>query len=444
MGIHPRCYEATGLQWQIDGRPQTLVDVRLPFGASASVGIFHRLSQAVRRGMCRAGFTNCVAYLDDFVVACPTEAECRAAFSFLFSLLRELGFAINYSKLVAPTTCLTFLGIQVDSKTGVISLPEEKLQAFRRDLDHAASQTRIRRSILSSIIGRLSWLCVVARAGRCFLRPLIEICNNLKHPRHRVAVRGALQEWLWWWQSTAVLVNHRYLWYPIHKQAALELDACAAGGAAVVHLPGQAKARAWYWNWQADLDGSLQHLHINDKEALAALLGLEQLLTHPMISGARITVYCDSSAAVGMLNRAVSRNSLVMQQMRVVVAQCIRLDVVFQAFHVSGAFNTTADALSRLHDPGEFGNAAARMNLPLHQLPQVATSSVTFRHLLLQAESLTRKHPTTEADYTSSCSMPSRTTPGTAMPVTCDPGCSSAASADVHQFRPQRNSSLCM
>lgn len=45
-----------------------LKDTKLPFGAKLSPGIFHRLTQAVRRMMARRGFNLLVVYLDDFLI----------------------------------------------------------------------------------------------------------------------------------------------------------------------------------------------------------------------------------------------------------------------------------------------------------------------------------------------------------------------------------------
>ena len=49
VGLSKASQEVTGLSWVIDGKTVYLKDTRLPFGARRSVGIFHRLTQAVKR-----------------------------------------------------------------------------------------------------------------------------------------------------------------------------------------------------------------------------------------------------------------------------------------------------------------------------------------------------------------------------------------------------------
>ena len=58
--------EVTGLKWVLNGETVYLRDSKLPFGAKLSPGIFHRLTQAVKRIMARKGFDLLVVYLDDF------------------------------------------------------------------------------------------------------------------------------------------------------------------------------------------------------------------------------------------------------------------------------------------------------------------------------------------------------------------------------------------
>ena len=101
-------------------------DTKLPFGSRLAPGIFHRLTQAVRCMMERRGFT-VVVYLDDFFLCAPTLSECALAMSILTKLLRSQGFQINWNKVVDPTQCIVFLGIEIDSRSMCKRLPADKL-----------------------------------------------------------------------------------------------------------------------------------------------------------------------------------------------------------------------------------------------------------------------------------------------------------------------------
>ena len=86
-----------------------LYDCRLPFEASKSPEIFHRLTQAITQMLKQRGFT-VLAYLDDFLIISDTVVQCQVAYQALTKLLRELGFQINWDKAVGPCQRLIFLG----------------------------------------------------------------------------------------------------------------------------------------------------------------------------------------------------------------------------------------------------------------------------------------------------------------------------------------------
>ena len=114
---HPSNHAATGLKY----RNTYLVDTRLPFGSSASPFIFNSLTQAVRAMMQRRG-RKCICFLDDFLLIADSYDQLKTAIQQLISLLRKLGFWINYNKVEGPCQRLTFLGITLDTVAMTMSL----------------------------------------------------------------------------------------------------------------------------------------------------------------------------------------------------------------------------------------------------------------------------------------------------------------------------------
>ena len=70
VGISQSSQRVTVLQWDFQGQTIYMTDTRLPFGARLSPGIFHRLTQAVKRILARKGHDLIVVYLDDFPDYC--------------------------------------------------------------------------------------------------------------------------------------------------------------------------------------------------------------------------------------------------------------------------------------------------------------------------------------------------------------------------------------
>ena len=108
-----------------------MVDTRHPFGASKSQFIFTELSQAVRRIMAEKRFPNIIVHIDDFLIVESSYKRCKKAMTTLMQVLRQLGFRINYNKVIEPTQRLIFLGVNLSRNTMVLSLPQAKCNELK-------------------------------------------------------------------------------------------------------------------------------------------------------------------------------------------------------------------------------------------------------------------------------------------------------------------------
>ena len=93
---------------------------------------------------------------------------------------------------------------------------------------------------------------------------------------------------------------------------------------------------------------ALAGLHINLKEALCIVFALERWA--PFLSNKVVHIYCDNTAAVGMLNKGSSRNPLMMIYLRRLFWSSAIYNFRLKVFHVPGALNVVADHVSRLHE----------------------------------------------------------------------------------------------
>ena len=163
--IHTDNYQATGIKFKFPGNQFStyIYDTRLPFGARKSLGIFNRITQAVKRMMIRKGHNLMILYLDDWLILGPDKESCSTALNILLKLLRELGFSISYNKVVPPTTALVFLSILIDSQDVIISLPHEKVGELEALISHFANSKHATKRQLQSLAGKLNWACQVVR-----------------------------------------------------------------------------------------------------------------------------------------------------------------------------------------------------------------------------------------------------------------------------------------
>ena len=163
--IHPTSLKATGLKWTFHGhsQPTYFRDTRLSFGSCKSPYIFHTLTSKVRHMMAKRGFHNLCVYLDDFLIIESTLEKCQLALSTLIKLLRSLSFNINWSKVEGPSQNLVFLGVNIDTLSLTLSLPQNRVDELMKLLTEFSHRTRASKRQLQSLAGKLNW-------GRIFLR----------------------------------------------------------------------------------------------------------------------------------------------------------------------------------------------------------------------------------------------------------------------------------
>ena len=131
------------------------MDRKLPLEVRASLIIFHHISQAIKRMMIHHGYEGiqCSSMPRQFPV--HWHHIWGNAWVVMIELLLQLGLEINYEKLVAPTTSLTFLCIQINSESMTLSLPDDKLADVKCIIADVIQQARVTKHQLQCIAGKL-------------------------------------------------------------------------------------------------------------------------------------------------------------------------------------------------------------------------------------------------------------------------------------------------
>ena len=341
--VHPSNFEALGLKWRFQGDENFtyLVDTRLPFGAKSSPGIFHRLTQAVKRMMIKRGFSLIIVYLDDFLVLGHTLEECQLAYDTLCNLLVGLGFELSPSKLVPPTQRLVFLGVEFDSCALTLSLPTSKLKDFKAVILSFQQKRRVSKRQLQCLAGKLNWACKVVYGGRTFLRRILDLMNSLPSSHSRCRLTKDFHADLQWWSMFLDTFNGKCNFLDPRPLTSLQTDACdVALGAAF-------ESDWFYCNFFVDFP-ALTSLHINYKEAICIVLSA--LRWAHCWRNKKVHIFCDNTAAVAMLNKGTTKSPFMMSYLRLLFWLSAVHNFRLQVFHIPGVSNCYADHISRLHE----------------------------------------------------------------------------------------------
>ena len=109
------------------------IDTTLPFGLRSAPKIFNSVADALEWVMRTRGVGNVAHYLDDYIVmGSPRSTECAEDLEKALTVRSELGVPVASHKCVGPLTCITFLGIEVDTVAFELHLPGEKLEKLRQ------------------------------------------------------------------------------------------------------------------------------------------------------------------------------------------------------------------------------------------------------------------------------------------------------------------------
>ena len=127
--IHPDDRYLLGMKW----RDQYFVDLALPFGLRSPPGIFNTLADSYEWVLQNNyDIPDLLQYPDDFLTLGPAGlVSCSESLGSMQRAALDTGIPLAPEKCEGPTTCLVFLGIELDSEHMTARLPHDKAEELR-------------------------------------------------------------------------------------------------------------------------------------------------------------------------------------------------------------------------------------------------------------------------------------------------------------------------
>ena len=337
LPIHKDDKHLLGMQWE----GQIFIDAALPFGLRSAPLIFTAIADGLEWILKQRGVSYIAHYLDDFITVGPPHSDqCLVNQSILFETCNELGIPLAPHKSVGPTTCLVFLGIEIDSSAMELRLPHDKLLTLKELLTEWQFKVVCSREQLESLLGHLNHACSVVKPGRSFVSRLISLLTDAKK-KHRKVIRMNVQarsDIRWWytfvesWNGVSVL-RHITLATPHHEMWS---DASGSWGAGAF----------WESDWfQIQWPPQLLNQQIAIKELIPIVLATTLWGRH--WHGTTVRANCDNEAVVAVIKSGYSREPFISHLLRCIFFFTARYDFTLTAAHIPGRLNSLADAISR-------------------------------------------------------------------------------------------------
>ena len=324
----------------------------LPFGLKSSCRLWDLYAEALHQFIKRVcGIEVVIHYIDDFLFVIRTKSDADAALLAALNLCKDLGVPMAPDKTEGPTTCLTFLGIQLDTVAMRASLPAPKLAELLQITSDWGKKSHCCVRDLQSLVGSLSFACQVVRPGRFFLRRIIEFMVAIMHKvEHRVkqqqAIPAAVREDIAWWQEFLPQWNGHSLLYEVEWVSAKKLelfsDACGSGYGA--HF-----GRQWFaGKWTPEL----RAIAMRKSRESMPFYELYALVAAAVTWGGswtqrKVVFRSDCKPVVDAIKSQRSSDPSMMHLLRLLASTACRYGFDFRCDHIPGIDNIVADVLSR-------------------------------------------------------------------------------------------------
>jgi len=177
--VHPHDQHLLGIRWN----DSYYIDRMLPFGLRSAPKIFSAVADGLQWIMVQKGITHLLHYLDDFILVADSVDQAMSQKSTLISNFHRLGVPLELSKLEGPSTCLTFLGIEVDTEALLLRLPEDKLAKLSKNYPAVHSKNHHQKRVTE-----FDWPTSVHHKGHPPWKTIYKtiICNAV----HRISPRS--------------------------------------------------------------------------------------------------------------------------------------------------------------------------------------------------------------------------------------------------------------
>ena len=178
------------------------MDIYLPFGLRSAPSIFDNFATSLHWILEHNHGATLLHYLDDFLLlGPPSSPTCPDSMSTMLQVCQELGMPVAMEKSEGPATCLTFLGIELDSSLQQLRLPLTKPQyTTSLTISWLGKRSATKRELLS-FIGKLSFAVKVVPVVRLFLRHLIHLSTTVRRLHHRIHLSTDARADIAWWDQ---------------------------------------------------------------------------------------------------------------------------------------------------------------------------------------------------------------------------------------------------
>ena len=269
----------------------------LPFGITSAPRVFTKMMAPVTESIRRMiGLYNC-AFLDDFLGKDQDRSYLESKSRAMTEFMTRIGLIINWEKSeLEPTQDLTYIGARFLTKIGIVTIPEDRVEAIMTIAEKIRKARRVVVRQFLRFLGLLNSCIFQVEWGRLHTRPLQLYLQAWWKPSRgniedTIPILPSVTEHILWWEQESNLRKGVSL-DPQDPQQILVSDASRTGWGAYLESGGEVNGK---WS---EIE---KERHINWLEMRAIFNAL--IYFQDTVKGQVIKVKCDNTTVVAYINK---------------------------------------------------------------------------------------------------------------------------------------------
>ena len=187
----------------------------------------------------------------------------------------------------------------------------------------------------------LSFATKVVKAGRTFLRRLIDLSSVVTGLSHHISLNRHARADISWWRDFLPSWNGVELF---QEEVITSFDLSLFTDASDIGMGGVLGIDWFSVGWPHGF--SADYCSTNFQEIFAVYTAVT--IWAAKLCNKQILIHCDNETVVAVINSGTCKNNRIMDVVRSMFFVCAKNNISLFAKHVPGLDNATADALSRL------------------------------------------------------------------------------------------------
>ena len=327
-------------------RGQTLVEYFMPWGTRAASAACHTMSSAIieitNMRLPEKSRGKIICYVDDFIVVGETEQECQHILDMLLRVCKDANLVVSVKKTVFPTQHAIALGYDYILNLGLVSIDDDRVEAWSKSLRVIVSDAQISFHDLESLVGKLEFGAPVIYPMKCCIRRFRNAFPKNSDRKFMININEEMREEAKLWLKFLPLLR------------GLKLSELVLPAVTTVSMCSDASNWGYgaYWepHWlygpfhESEVkSGSENNIAWRELFAIAcAFAAWGKLLT-----GCRVLFYCDNSNVFWDVLKKDSKRSEMLELIRQICFQSVQDKFRFHVEWIDRDNNEIADALSK-------------------------------------------------------------------------------------------------